>query len=37
MMSKVKKKDVEEVKKVIGEELLDDPALRHVHIVRKII
>jgi hypothetical protein len=37
IMGKIKKKDIEEIKKVIEEEFPDDPALQHVHIARKII
>ena len=36
-MSKVKEKDVEEIKRVIEEEFPNDPALQHVHIARKMI
>ena len=36
-MSKIKEKDVEEIRKVIEEEFPNDPALQHVHIARKVI
>jgi len=37
IMSKVKEKDIEEIRRMIEEEFPNDPALQHVHIVRKII
>jgi hypothetical protein len=37
MMSKLKEKDIEEVKRVVEEEFPNDPALQSVHIARKII
>jgi hypothetical protein len=36
-MSKIKEKDVGEIKKVVEEEFPNDPALQNVHIARKII
>jgi hypothetical protein len=36
-MSKIKEKDIKEIKKAVEEEFPDDPALQHVHIARKII
>jgi len=36
-MSKIKEKDMEEIKREIGEEFPNDPALQNVHIARKII
>jgi len=36
-MSKIKEKDIEEIKKAVEEEFPDDPALQQVHIARKII
>ena len=36
-MSKVKEKDIEEIRKAVEQEFPDDPALQQVHIARKII
>ena len=36
-MSKVKEKDIEEIRRAVEEEFPDDPALQQVHIARKII
>lgn len=36
-MSKIKEKDVEEMKKAVEEEFPEDPALQQVHMARKII
>lgn len=36
-MSKIKEKDVEEIRRMVVEEFPDDPALQQVHIARKTI
>lgn len=36
-MSKIKEKDIEEIKKAVEVEFPEDPALQQVHIARKII
>ncbi|RZN37556.1 MAG: hypothetical protein EFT35_06000 [Methanophagales archaeon ANME-1-THS] len=36
-MSKVKEKDIEEIRRAVEKEFPDDPALQQVHIARKII
>jgi len=36
-MSKVKEKDIEEIRRVVEKEFPNDPALQQVHIARKII
>jgi len=36
-MSKIKEKDIEEIKKVVEVEFPEDSALQQVHIARKII
>jgi len=36
-MSKIKEKDIEEIRRVVEKEFTDDPALQQVHIARKII
>jgi hypothetical protein len=36
-MSKIKEKDIEEIRKAVEEEFPKDPALQQVHIARKII
>jgi len=36
-MSKIKEKDVKEIRRMVEEEFPDDPALQQVHIARKII
>jgi len=36
-MSKIKEKDIEEIRKAVEKEFPDDPALQQVHIARKII
>jgi len=36
-MSKVKEKDIEEIRRAVEAEFPDDPALQQVHIARKII
>jgi hypothetical protein len=36
-MSKIKEKDIEEIRKMVKEEFPNDPALQEVHIARKII
>jgi len=36
-MSKIKAKDIEEIRRVVEKEFTDDPALQQVHIARKII
>lgn len=36
-MSKITKKDIEEIKRIVEEEFPNDPALQKVHIARKII
>ncbi|MCD6521662.1 hypothetical protein J7K56_02705 [Candidatus Calescamantes bacterium] len=36
-MSKIKEKDIEEIKRAVEKEFPDDPALQQVHIARKII
>jgi len=36
-MSKIKEKDMEEIRKVVEKEFPEDPALQQVHIARKII
>ena len=36
-MSKITKKDIEEIKRVVKKEFPGDPALQQVHIARKII
>ncbi len=36
-MSKIKKKDIEEIRRAVEKEFPDDPALQQVHIARKII
>ena len=36
-MSKIKEKDIEEIRRAVEKEFTDDPALQQVHIARKII
>jgi len=36
-MSKIKEKDVKEIRRMVVEEFPDDPALQQVHIARKTI
>ncbi len=36
-MSKVKEKDIEEIRRAVEKEFPNDPALQQVHIARKII
>jgi len=36
-MSKIKEKDVEEIRRAVENEFPEDPALQQVHIARKII
>jgi cobalamin biosynthesis Co2+ chelatase CbiK len=36
-MSKIKEKDIEEIRRAVEKEFPDDPALQQVHIARKII
>lgn len=36
-MSKIREKDVKEIRRVVEEEFPDDPALQQVYIARKII
>ena len=36
-MSKIKEKDIEEIRRMVEKEFPDDPALQQVHIARKII
>ena len=36
-MSKIKEKDIEEIRRAVEEEFPVDPALQQVHIARKII
>jgi hypothetical protein len=36
-MSKIKEKDVEEIRRAVEKEFPNDPALQQVHIARKII
>ena len=36
-MSKIKEEDIENIRKAIEKEFPEDPALRQVHIARKII
>ena len=36
-MSKIKEKDIEEIRRVVEKDFTDDPALQQVHIARKII
>ena len=36
-MSKVKEKDIQKIKRVVGKEFPNDPALQQIHIARKII
>jgi cobalamin biosynthesis Co2+ chelatase CbiK len=36
-MSKIKEKDIEEIRRAVENEFPDDPALQQVHIARKII
>jgi len=36
-MSKITEKEIEGIRKMVEEELQDDPALQQVHIARKII
>ncbi len=36
-MSKIKEKEMDEIRKRVEEEFPDDPALQQVHIARKII
>lgn len=36
-MSKIKEKDIEEIKRAVEGEFPEDPALQQVHIARKII
>ncbi|MBW2039072.1 MAG: hypothetical protein JRI46_05660 [Deltaproteobacteria bacterium] len=36
-MSKIKEKDIEEIRRTVEKEFPDDPALQQVHIARKII
>lgn len=36
-MSKIKEKDIEEIRRAVEEEFPDDPALQQVHIARKIL
>ncbi|MBW1972689.1 MAG: hypothetical protein JRI44_07625 [Deltaproteobacteria bacterium] len=36
-MSKIKEKDIEEIRRVVKKEFPEDPALQQVHIARKII
>ena len=36
-MSKIKEKDIEEIRRAVENEFPDDPALQQVHISRKII
>lgn len=36
-MSKIKEEDIENIRKAVGKEFPEDPALQQVHIARKII
>jgi hypothetical protein len=36
-MSKIKEKDIEEIRRAVEKEFPEDPALQQVHIARKII
>jgi hypothetical protein len=36
-MEKIKKEDIQEIKKIVEKEFPNDPALQQVHIARKII
>ena len=36
-MSKIKKEDIEKIKRIVMDEFPNDPALQQVHIARKII
>ncbi len=36
-MNRIKKKDIEEIRREVEEEFPNDPALQQVHIARKII
>jgi len=36
-MSKIKEKDIEEIRRALEKEFPDDPALQQVHIARKIL
>lgn len=36
-MSKIKEKDIEEIRRVVEKEFPCDPALQQVHVARKII
>jgi len=36
-MSKIKEEDIENIRKAVEKEFLEDPALQQVHIARKII
>jgi len=36
-MSKIREKDIEEIRRAVEEEFPEDPALQQVHIARKII
>ena len=36
-MSKIRENDIEEIRRAVEKEFLEDPALQQVHIARKII